>query len=109
MNAPLRFRHGDVLLSRLDEAATDEPATDDREIVVAEGEVTGHAHRVRGKGAVLRDLSSAQREGVLRLNLPQGGTITHEEHGPITLPPGVYEIRHQQTLTQRGVWERVRD
>lgn len=103
------YRHGDVLLIRRENAAPEETAADEREIVVAEGEVTGHAHRVRGRGAALRDLSSDTREGVLRLNLPQGGVIAHEEHGPITLPPGVYEIRHQRTMTQPGVWERVRD
>lgn len=102
------FRHGDVLLIRRDDP---QPGTDgtDTEIIVAEGEVTGHAHRVRSKGGKMLDLSTAQREGVLRLNLPEGGLITHEEHGPIELPPGLYEVRIQQTLTQRGVWERVRD
>lgn len=103
------YRHGDVLLIRRDAPEAAAEAVIDQEVVVAEGEVTGHAHRVRGRGATLRDLSTASREGILRLNLPQGGVIAHEEHGPISLPPGLYEVRIQQTMTQRGVWERVAD
>lgn len=105
----MMFRHGDVLLIRRDETAEAPHAAEESDVVVAEGEVTGHAHRVRGAGAMLRDLSTTATEGILRLYLPQGGTITHEEHRPITLPPGVYEVRHQRTLAQPGVWERVRD
>ena len=105
----MMVRHGDVLLTRAGAEAEGAEVDVDVEVVVAEGEVTGHAHRVRGRGARLRNLSTAERDGVLRLHLPQGGVITHEEHGTIVLPPGVYEVRIQQTMTQSGVWERVRD
>lgn len=101
------YRHGDVLLIRRDAAQPE--VGDPTEIVVAAGEVTGHAHRVSGPAARLSDHSTDLRDGVLRLNLPQGGTITHEEHGLIDLTPGLYEVRIQRTMTQRGTWERVRD
>lgn len=105
------YRHGDVLLRRLGDSPELADARARDEVVVAEGEVTGHAHRVRGERVELRDESDNSGDvlGKLRLYLPQGGTITHEEHGPIDLPPGMYEVRHQRTQTQAGVWERVRD
>jgi len=103
------YRHGDVLLIRRPDESPEQTASEANEIVVAEGEVTGHAHRVRGIGARLRRLEHAEREGVIRLDVPAGGVIRHEEHATITLPPGVYEVRHQRTMTQQGIWERVRD
>lgn len=51
-------------------------------LVLAEGEVTGHAHRAdAGK-------LYSNGGGVMTLDAPDGATITHEEHGPITLAPG---------------------
>ena len=109
---PVIYRHGDVLLVRLPDEQRekiDPSETTDAECVVAEGEVTGHAHRVRGPGVRLRDLSDTEIEGRLRLDVPRGGTITHEEHRMIVLEPGTYEVRHQRTMTSPGIWERVRD
>jgi hypothetical protein len=55
--------------------------------VLAEGEATGHAHRFVGDAALLRHGE--------RLFLRAAGSdvkILHEEHGPLTLPPGEYEV-----------------
>ena len=99
------YRHGDVLLIRRDDEPAAETELPETEVIVAEGEITGHAHRVRGAGVALRDLGA----GSLRLDVPRGGTIRHEEHHAIVLEPGTYEVRHQRTQTQPGVWERVLD
>ena len=56
--------------------------------VVAEGEVTGHAHRLAGPGTAVYDLA-----GVRYADAPGGGTVTHEEHGPVSLPRGRYATR----------------
>lgn len=52
---------------------------------LAEGEVTGHAHRVIGKS----ELFEADRG--IDLSAKVKVVIRHEEHGPITLVPGDYE------------------
>ena len=53
---------------------------------LAEGEVTGHAHRCTGQVAVYG-------EGDNRLlDAPTGTQVTHEEHKTIELPPGRYHI-----------------
>lgn len=103
------YRHGDVLLILRETYERQEDSPPVSEVVVAEGEATGHAHRVSGPGALLQDESDEQTQDVRRLYLPQGGTIYHEEHAAISLPPGVYEVRIQQTMTQAGQWARVRD
>jgi len=113
---PIIYPHGDVLLIRRGDLPAPAPAPAApagaeilEEVVVAEGEVTGHAHRVRGPVVTLRDESDARIEGRLSLDLPAGGAITHEEHRTIVIVPGRYEVRHQRTLSAPGLWERVRD
>lgn len=51
--------------------------------ILAHGEVTGHYHEAQGDGVALFD------DGVLEA--PHGATVTHQEHAPITLPPGIYD------------------
>ena len=78
---------GDVLLR---------PVTDDipgkliRSGVIAEGEVTGHAHRIAClDDAQLIDIG----EGQLMLKVgPKGVSIVHEEHSKVNVPPGNFEI-----------------
>lgn len=55
---------------------------------LAEGEQTGHFHDATGDG-----VSVLEHEGRMYLDAPSGSTVTHQEHGPVTLPPGQYERR----------------
>lgn len=55
--------------------------------VLAEGEATGHAHRVVGEAELLR----LGDELFLRV-LAGDVRVIHEEHGPISLPPGDYQV-----------------
>ena len=57
------------------------------DLVLAEGEATGHAHRIKDAHADIFDC-----DGVVYLTVDGKATLTHEEHGPITIDPGVYEI-----------------
>lgn len=49
---------------------------------LAEGEYTGHFHLASGEGVALFD--------DFTLEVPNGAEVTHQEHNPITLPPGNY-------------------
>ena len=53
---------------------------------LAEGEVTGHYHEATGPGVTLH----AYGHDRIYLDAPEGAVITHQEHGPVTLPPGEY-------------------
>lgn len=53
--------------------------------ILAEGEVTGHAHVLEGNVDVY-ELDN----GLRQFNLDSPTTIVHEEHKKIELPPGEY-------------------
>lgn len=53
--------------------------------VLAEGEVTGHAH-VLDMPVEVTEREDRARE----FSLTKKATVKHEEHKPITLPPGDY-------------------
>lgn len=53
--------------------------------VLAEGEVTGHTHRLSGNVGVFE-----VERGLREFELSNPGEVKHEEHNPITLPPGEY-------------------
>ena len=101
-------RQGDVLLNpiaTLPEGAQSKPVSG-RQIVLAEGEVTGHAHRLIGDVAQWTG-SGGKRYVLVR----EGVTITHEEHDPVPSPvaPGLYEVIQQQEWDLSKQWRRVRD
>jgi hypothetical protein len=95
---PKVWRQGDVFII----ATANLPARkrQERRPVLAEGEVTGHAHR-------LADPSSGQVFAVgseLYLEVSaDSATIVHEEHGPVTLPRGGYEVRIQREYSPREI------
>lgn len=61
-------------------------------LVLAEGEVTGHAHAILDADAVLYEAAGVV-ERYLEVKSPV--TLRHEEHGAITLVPGWYVQRPQ--------------
>jgi hypothetical protein len=85
---PLHFRQGDVLLvavEALPEGATPERRTG--RIVLAEGEVTGHAHAIEERDA--RAFMHGGERYLLTRSIAQ---LVHEEHAPIEVPPGTWRI-----------------
>jgi hypothetical protein len=61
--------------------------------VIAKGETTGHAHRV----GTLEAAELYRMDGKMFLCVGEGGvSIVHEEHAPVTLDPGNYEIHIDQ-------------
>ena len=98
------FRQGDVLIRTIDAipAGAKDVTPRDR-IVLAYGEVTGHAHAIAPDEA--REFSLADAAGVVRRFLQVVGeaTVRHEEHAAIPLPAGVYEIIQQREYTPEAV------
>ena len=72
-------------------------------IVLAYGEVTGHAHAIAPGEAA--EFSFAAAGGIVRrfLKVVQEATVHHEEHAPIPLPAGVYEIVQQREYTPEAI------
>lgn len=93
------IRHGDLLFRPAEYPDTLERGRtlierDSR--VILEGEVTGHAHRfVAGDAAILDYYEETWRGKALAgtyVNVTTPATVTHEEHGPLSVMPGFYEI-----------------
>lgn len=94
-----KFIHGDVIIEEIKELPSDLKTYNDN--AVQYGEITGHAHRVNGGHIMFRvqdemmgrPVSTGGFNGTKYLEIKEGEdvTITHEEHAPIKLPPGIYK------------------
>lgn len=73
---------------------------DDGRIVLAYGEVTGHAHAIASKDATLYQThvsdSEALEIGTRILSARKPVALTHEEHSQIDIPKGEWGIRIQR-------------
>lgn len=92
----LQARQGDVLLVKVaDLPRGAKPVEVKGDIILMHGEVTGHAHRLRGepgqKPKVLVFDFAAERY----LQVLERVTLTHEEHGAIVFEAGVYKQAFQ--------------
>lgn len=97
------IRQGDVLLMPL-------PQSEQRlgqrlnHLTLAEGEVTGHRHRISDGQAELYE-----RDGTLYLRvLSNEATLIHEEHHAVTIPQGNWLVRIQREYEPNG-WRYVAD
>lgn len=106
-NQVMKYRQGDVMFIPV--ANIPAGAAKKRENgTAAYGEVTGHSHK-------LADLESAEvleigdglfvrvSESGVAIDGDPGATFVHEEHGPVTLPPGEYEIRIQREYSPEEI------
>lgn len=84
----------------------------DGSVIIAEGDATGHQHRILGPvtlyrdDALAREIPSGLYVGHLRVDSPTA-RLEHDEHAPITLPQGTYFVRRQRHLepTDIGIHE----
>lgn len=115
---------GDVLLipvDRVPAGAVPRPRDEGR-VILAYGEVTGHAHQIGEPdacGAALLDLPAGEAiaegfnpfaatsgtSGTTYLLLEADGVLRHEEHDAHSLAAGAYEVRTQAEYTP----EEIRD
>jgi hypothetical protein len=69
-------------------------------LVLAEGEMTGHSHRIEDPRSA--ELYETDSERYLRV-VSSTATLLHEEHGPICLPQGDYRVWRQREYSPREV------
>lgn len=98
------YRQGDVLLKQMARLPVGAILVDNADrIVLAHGEVTGHAHTV--DAAAGEEFTLAEAAGVVRrfLKVVGDATVTHEEHAAIPLPPGIYEMVQQREYSPEAI------
>lgn len=85
-----QLQQGDVILTRIEalpsgDAVPVRPGA--RGHVLADGEITGHAHVIPEPHATMTQIGAK-----LYITVLAPTRVTHEEHKPIDLEPGVYEV-----------------
>lgn len=100
MNNNYQAFQGDVSIikiEKLDKELRFEPLRDG--FVVAEGEISGHHHRlVAEKGA---SVEIARDENGFYLNIKEGSVkMNHEEHATQTIEKGLYFLGHQEEYNE---------
>jgi hypothetical protein len=96
MKAPRKqtnvYRQGDVLLLQIQKLPDNlAPVAWEGRVVLAYGEVTGHAHAISTQHA-----SMFTGQGERYLEIKPGALLVHEEHATISLPEGFYKVVQQR-------------
>ncbi|MFX0002856.1 MAG: hypothetical protein ACFE9C_14310 [Candidatus Hodarchaeota archaeon] len=97
---PKIYRQGDILFKKIQNLPTQLKEKPDK--VVAEGEETGHAH-ILVNGAVFELINSE----TLYIKSGQNTRIIHEEHLPIKLESGNYQVIRQREYLGPGLETRI--
>lgn len=85
------MQHGDVLVIAIEVVPVGAKPVATR--VLAEGEVSGHTHRLLDAA----DVEVYEHEGTLFLRVgSRGAELTHEEHGIGVIPEGTYQVGRVQ-------------
>ena len=101
------YRQGDVLFKRVQSLPEGERKKRSN-ATVAYGEVTGHSHALAVED---RDVAEVLEIGdglyvhvsAAGVRISGGATFVHEEHGPVTLPPGDYEVIIQREYSPEAI------
>ena len=101
-NKPKMYRQGDVLIERVARINRDKPMKrEDGKVVLAHGEVTGHAHAIADEAV---EQFQADAPGVTHLEIREAvAMLKHEEHGTIELPRGKYIVRRQREYSPEEI------
>ena len=82
----MNYRHGDLCIKEIE--ALPKGLTKLNHNILAEGEVTGHAHRLEGGKFQLYE----DEKGILYFTVEEETKVNHEEHGVKPLREGIYFI-----------------
>ena len=96
----MRFRQGDLCIVKIEELPKNLKKR--KEGVILYGEATGHSHR-------LKDGEVYESGELIYLNVPYITEIIHEEHDPIPLEKGIYEIKRQREYQSKDMVRLVVD
>lgn len=99
-----QMRQGDVLVvavAGLPAGAEPVVNTEKNRVVLAHGELTGHAHAVDDQGVV--EFNHARAKGIVDrfLQVQSRKALGHEEHTRLPVMPGVHKVVQQREYAQR--------
>ena len=104
------IRQGDVALRTTKQTPTADAKliTDAGRTILAYGEVTGHAHEVIVDAPPMGDDVPAQQlfeepDGTRLLVVRGPAMLRHEEHAPLAIPAGTYQVIRQREYTPEAI------
>ena len=92
------YRHGDLLVARAEKLPDKKRKL--HHLVLAEGELTGHSHRIAERDAAV--LYQSFGDLYLDVTAPSA-TLVHQEHGPIPLERGLYRVWRQREYSPEDI------
>lgn len=92
------YRHGDLLIAGAERLPNEKRKL--HHLVLAEGELTGHSHRIAEKDAAALYQT---HQGLFLEVYAEKATLVHQEHGPITLDRGIFRIWRQREYSPREI------
>lgn len=103
MNSRISYRQGDILFVKVDRIPIDQVSV--LALTIKEGETSGHRHKMIDGGATLTRPWNTNNDSKIFYNHQEIGylevkdhvLIGHEEHKPIYLSKGIYQILQQRT------------
>lgn len=101
------YRQGDVLFKLVETMPVEGKRRNSGHIV--EGEATGHVHRVAEQDLAQAEVMECGNELFVRVTAEGGVSIVHEEHRPVRLPRGDYEIVRQREYAPQSRPPLIRD
>lgn len=96
------YRQGDVLVVPVNQIPAEcrKVPRERGRVILAHGEVTGHAHAIKDRAATLYEETST---GDRFLVLEADGSLTHEEHATIPLSAGSYRVVRQREYSPEEI------
>lgn len=91
------YRHGDLVLKRVAKSKIPKTAKLLKTSVLAEGETTGHKHQFSGGQVQLFADKPTSTEPAIVVVAAETKLI-HDEHKPIAIEKGTYEVLHEREL-----------
>jgi hypothetical protein len=96
------IRHGDVIIEKVEEVKGKQTKT--TQTILAEGEVTGHFHKLSCKSMLV-----SEYEGNKYLEIKQDAVLEHQEHDTLQIPTGKYKVYIQREVDLLGQVRQVMD
>jgi hypothetical protein len=101
------YRQGDVLFRQIERLPKGQQKKREN-ATVAYGEVTGHSHALAMEDREVAEVLEigdglfvhVSEDGI---HIEGGATFVHEEHGPVTLPAGNYEVTIQREYSPKAI------
>jgi hypothetical protein len=96
------YRQGDVMIVKVDKIPkkTKKVKRDEQKrIVLAYGEVTGHAHAIFTDAAEMLRTENGDRY----LQITAYAELVHEEHDMCVIPPGAYRVVQQREYSPEEI------